>query len=287
MNKEKFLEIETKYNLYELSVDGVQYWNYCRFSIWNYNICSEQLGLAESHKENKKSLLKQIKQIFEMTYNTIFKSKVPKKNVDILFLNHARRIWNCENYECAYTEKLSKKFKNSVTLEMPYEYKHFVPTNTHNLIYADYIIVLANLYYKIIKILAKNKYKKLLNLVKIQLREPIKEFREAYNWQVNEQNIYNKVTRTILLYKIKYKLYENLLKKINPKMIIEVVYYTSHNMIINEIAKNKQIPIIELQHGNMYPEHLAYQYSLGCKIKQFPDKIFLFSDFWKKIFKYQ
>lgn len=52
-------------------------------------------------------------------------------------------------------------------------------------------------------------------------------------------------------------------------------------MIITELAKEKEIPVIELQHGSEGSEHPGYNYSKGERIKQFPDYYFAFPEFWK------
>lgn len=63
-------------------------------------------------------------------------------------------------------------------------------------------------------------------------------------------------------------------------MILEVVSYNLDCMIFNEIAYEKKINTIELQHGVMSGS-IAYYYPKNVLIKQFPQKVFLFSDYWK------
>lgn len=282
MNIKRFLDIEQKYDLYHQSVDGVQYWTYARFSIWNYHICLNQLGLGESHKKKKNSMGKMLQLLTGLAYNSVFKRKIPEKNVDLLFLNHERKIQNNQYYECAYTEKLSEYYSKSVTLEKPYEYRHFTPSKTNNLMYADYIAVRANLYFKISKLLKTREYKRLYSLIKEQMKRPLEEIKSAYSWTEDIHGIYDVLVEKIMLYKASYKAYEKLINKLNPKLIVEVVYYSFQNMLINEIAQKKGIITVELQHGTIYPEHAAYQYAKGTSIIQFPCRIFLFSDFWQK-----
>lgn len=282
MNIEKFLKIEKKYNLYEKSIDGVQYWNYVRFSLWNYKICSLQLNMEKSYKKKQDSIISKIKPIFSMLYCSVFKSRIPQKNVDILFLNHSRRVMSQSYYECPYTERLSEKYDNSVTLEMSYMRRHFHPVKTHNLMYADYISIIGGLFYRFNKYILSGKYKKLYRLVEEQICQPVQEIKEAYSCKIADCEIYDRILEEILLHKAEYREYKKLIKKINPQIIIEVVYYNRQNMMINEIAKEMGITVVELQHGTMHPEHAAYHYAKGAKIRQFADRMFLFSDFWKQ-----
>lgn len=281
MNIEEFLRIEKKYNLYEQSIDNVQYWTYARFSIWNYKICTEHLGLEESHKKKQQSIIEIMKTALSLLYYSIFKGKV-KRNVDILFLNHERRVKNHQYYECVYTEKLSQYYTNSATLERPYEYRHFKPVRTRNLIHMDYCIVKGHLYYRISKILKTKHYQHVRSLVKQQIEIPLEEMKKAYSWKCNNNEIYEFLVEKVMHYKKEYSFYSKLLDKLNPKVIVEVVHYCMQNMIINELAKKKGISAIELQHGTMHSEHAAYQYAEGVKIKQLPEKMFLFADFWQE-----
>ncbi len=282
MNIKQFLNIEQKYNLYHLSADGVQYWTYARFSIWNYHICSDQLKLGESHKKKKFSTREMMRLIVGLAYNSVFKRKVPQKNVDLLFLNHERKVKNGQYYECTYTERLSEYYSNSVTLEKPYEFRHFKPSKTKHLMYADYIVVKSNLYYRINKALRTKEYKRLYSLIENQMKNPINEMKTAYSWSENPHTIYKILVEKVMLYKASYKEYEKLVNTLNPKLIVEVVYYSFQNMLINEIARKKGIATVELQHGTIYPEHAAYQYAKSADIPQFPCHMFIFSEFWRK-----
>jgi hypothetical protein len=50
---------------------------------------------------------------------------------------------------------------------------------------------------------------------------------------------------------------------------------------VNSIAKIKNIPTIELQHGIIGKNTIAYNFYKKMNIATFPDFIFLFGDFWK------
>lgn len=270
-----FLDIEQKYDLYKKSVHGIHYWVYVRFSIWNYKICSERLGLEKSYKKSRKKL-PGLLQYFSL------KNIIPVKSAELLFLNHPRRILNQSCYECPYTERLSEIYSNSMTLERPYLNQHFKPTKTSRLFYTDSIALAGSLHYRFVKYLKPKEYTKIYSLVKEQMQQPLREIKEAYSWEADENEIYRLLVKEILLDEKEYTKYERLLQKIHPKVIIETVYYCRQNMLINEIAKKAGITTVELQHGTMHSEHAAYQYAQNTRIRQFPDRMFLFSDFWKQ-----
>lgn len=277
MDINKFLEIELKYDLNQKSVRGVNYWNYNRFKLWNYDICANEFGLNTHYLKNTKSVRKLI---YRLSY-FFQKRKVPR-NVDVLILNHERRVKNGEFYDCAYTESINKIFNKCATIEEPFQNMHYTPVRTKNLIYVDHIIAASSLYWRYIELFHKSQFMKCAVEIKSQIYEAVLEINDSYNSDINIDSFVYKLTKTVFMNNYIKKRYSKIIAKMNPKVIVEVVYYGQSKMIINELAKENHIPIIELQHGTIYREHIAYQYCAKGLIKQFPDEVLLFSDYWKK-----
>lgn len=61
-----------------------------------------------------------------------------------------------------------------------------------------------------------------------------------------------------------------------------VCYYGFKMMLLCETAKELGIPVVELQHGTMGKEHIAYNFLKKRRLKSFPDYIFTFSQYDKK-----
>ena len=68
----------------------------------------------------------------------------------------------------------------------------------------------------------------------------------------------------------------------HPKILIEVNSYCFNCLLFNELAKKRGIKIIELQHGVIGKDNIAYNFYRKINLDTFPDYIFLFGDFWKK-----
>lgn len=281
MDINRFLEIEKKYSLYEQSINDVNYWNYSRVQIWNYEICARKLELQESHPMKRAGVGERIKVAAQLIKNSIWRGKKGTQT-DILFLAHERRTKIDGIYQCIYTEPLAESVPNSVILDMPFEYKHLRPESKLKRYYADYILIVGNIYYQIHKFFKTKHYKATLSQLQKQMKEPLKELSNSYQCKFSEEKVYRVLHRKLLVVERERKLYDRLLQKIQPKLIVEVVYYGMHGMMLNELAKLHGIPTIELQHGTMHKEHAAYQIYWDEIIPQLPDKIFLFSDFWKK-----
>lgn len=280
MDIKKFLEIEKKYALYSANIDGINYWNYSRVQIWNYEICTRKLNLQDAHPKKKIGFVDKIKIGIRLIKNSLWKGEV--NQTDVLFLAHERRVKIAGEYKCIYTEPLAENFSNSVTLDMPYEYKHLKPESRLKRYYVDYILVASSLYYRLNKFFKTRHYKNTLIQIQEQMAKPLEEMLNGYNVLVKIETWYEILNKKLLIAEFERRLYDRLLEKFKPRLIVEVVYYGMHSMMLNELAKKKEILTIELQHGTMHKDHAAYQINWDETIPQLPDKIFLFSDFWKK-----
>ena len=68
------------------------------------------------------------------------------------------------------------------------------------------------------------------------------------------------------MYKAESRYYRRIINTLQPKVILEVVSYNRKCMVINEIANEMKITTVELQHGTIGKEHIAYNYPGGYKI---------------------
>jgi hypothetical protein len=277
MNIDDFLEIEKKYRLNSLELNGVNYWTYDRFRLWNYGICAESLNLNEPHNKEHISA----KKLFGLCLEYIKSCRgiVPKK---ILVLNHRRRVFNGKTYDCVYTDNLFENEDETIHMESPNQFNHAKPATSKNIFYTDRIVINSTVRVKIWKKLRKKNYKELTDAIKAQISDAVSELKNIYGWQESLDKTCSDLAETVIRCEYEKKVYEKILKKVNPKVVVEVVYYNRSCMIINELSKKMSIPTIELQHGTMYREHAAYQFAEGENIRQLPDYLFAFSDFWKK-----
>lgn len=276
-----FNRLEEKYNLYTDTIEGLNYWIYSRFDIWNYirSVSEETIGAIYNAP---KGLGNKIKDVFYISKNILFGKRIKKGEIDILFLNHERKIKSGGIYQCKYTEEVSRQYKQYYILERPYEMGHFKPTNEKKLIYLDRIAVKGNLYYYLEKYFNKKHLSELERELKKKLSPMFQELQEETGYKLEIDKIIHIISRRFLICKGKYGEYEKIFQKIHPKLIIEVVHYNMDCMIVNEIAKKAEIPTVELQHGNIFDSHIAYKYGKTERLRQLPDEIWLLSEYWKE-----
>lgn len=273
------IQIESKYHLPEINLNGFSCWIYFRHNIM-WELMKKKNHYGEAHKQSEVSRLKKTKLRLKMIGNALFHRNVSLMDVDALILNHERRVWNGHCYECIYTDILTDKLGKTVTLERPYHQQHFLPAPTPNLIYTDWIEVRASMILALHKYILKKEYQQVMRAVKDKIQVACDEMASYLQVSYDVESFAAMITDGYFIHRVKKGCLDCILKKYNPKVIIEVVSYNMDCMIMNELAFSKGIPTIELQHGIADREHLAYNYEQGVSIRQFPQYFFAFSEFW-------
>lgn len=277
---EAFIKIEKKYDLYHLDIDGVQPWIYFRFDFWSQQISGDLLELSgnTTGKEQIQGCIKKIR-----NFLGCFMDRNAKRvcKADIIFCAHPRRIKTNGYYECVYTDCLLDRYPQNIVWEVPFQGRHLTPVKAEHIFHtelSDYV------WHGVMKCKRRmGKERKIYEQVKKAFTEPLKEIEEAYHCTVSYHDIFSKLAEIVLEVQARKIVYSKILDKIAPKLIVEVVYYDRSHMVLNEVAKARGIPVIELQHGIMHAEHAAYQFADECgEINPFPDYEFVFSDYGKK-----
>ncbi|RBP58083.1 hypothetical protein DES36_12518 [Alkalibaculum bacchi] len=266
------LQIEEEHDLLSRKINDFYYWGYIRFSIDS---------LSRDFKQNNNVMeFMRLKDYLGIFLNcTIYNPLLLKKNrKSIIIINHQRRVKNGSYYECIYTDKLAEILEKDVyIMEFLNKGTHLKPTQTKNLLYMDFV----NVFAVIQKHLNKGGNKKIMDQITKEVDFLYKILSSKLDININQSELQNLIAREYYRYHYRKKWLNMILKKLQPKLIIEVVSYEINRMIVNEIAYSKNIPVIELQHGIIGKEHISYNFSMKQKLPFFPTDIFVFSDFWK------
>lgn len=276
-----FCNVESKYGLLEESVNGYQFWVYLRTDLKARYV--QEMGKLQGNGENQQqSRNSKIKTRLERIRDIAVKGRIPRVKCDLLVLNHPRRVLIDGVYECVYTEDIVRNTESAVVLEEPYGNTHYRPANTKNLVYTDIIDLYSFLYCSFLRYFFSHKYRRIKETMLEKIRKPIEELNEAYGVEMEAGQFANDLIFGYCIYKTEYSYYKRILNKLKPKAILEVVSYNRKCMTINELAKEMGIPTVEMQHGVLGEEHIAYHYPEGHTVLQFPDYVFTFSDYWNK-----
>lgn len=269
---EKLFILEKQLNLFEQKVQGVYFWKLVRFRL--YTKLLEYLQLSQTaHIQEYNSMLDKVKALFPKIKNTYFHSVFSRSNtVDILIIEHGRKVLTDENYVDIYTDHKVKELKSEKRrfeiVDRPYLGKHYnKPSKDRS--YAESITVtyLLQKYFKT-TILTPDESKLIENIEK--------ELFATFGFSKNLKRL---IGDSVKLFKLKKEQYERMLLKRGIKQVYLVVSYTHEALIA--ACKDLGIECIEIQHGTMSRYHLGYSFPYNSFIHYFPDKIELFGKYWQ------
>lgn len=277
---EHFLRYEFENNLFDIEYDGIKIWETLRSYLY-IDIEMYYNNLQPLFPKNKKKIIKKISlNIIKNSIKIFF-----VKNQDMLFLNNPRRVKQDDlKYYCIYTDLLIDELKKDyscLTFEDPFwalspssNVSHFEPVKTQNICYLDsmeYIFKTKKFFYKFF---CKGKYRKLHRMV-IDIEHKIEN---EFNCDLKNITMF---AEDKLLYVILMKsLYEKFIRHINPKCIFEFYDVFPSKILINKIAKENAIPIVEIQHGIVTKKNPIFLKYKDCNRKYdcVPDYVLSFGE---------
>lgn len=278
---DKFIKYEYDKKLFDDKINNINYWYYIRENIYEKLNNQINKNCTISNNSPKHSFIHYLKLLYNLIINYFFYNPLLfLKKKDVLILSCSRRIKDDKSYECIYTDIISKNLKPSYyVFEEAFEYIHLKPVATKNLRYLDYIKVNSAIKKRLFKLFKINK---LVQVDRIKIKELVEDINLKFSVSISKHEIIAFVEDTLQSYNCTYSYYEKILKKVKPKAIIEICHYEFTKLLINEVAKNNGVKIIELQHGVIGTNHEAYNFYEKINIKSYPDYIFLFGEYWKK-----
>lgn len=258
----RFLEFETKNDLFSLKVNGIYIWDIIRFDIYMIILRTQDSSGIENANFNKNSIINKL--CMKFTYIKEFiKLVFLSKESSNLFYLCSRNVKDGKLFDQNAKTVYDFLKKDSIGLEsyITPDLKYFSGENCY--------LSPQNLFRKIYKY-QKNDFSLLLSLI-------YKEF-----GVIDEVNN-SLINLLIKNYSADYRFFTWLLKSKK----IKKVFLTQNGIQKGLIgaARNMSIPVFEFQHGIVNSGHLAYNYpNIGYypDAISLPNKILSFSDFWFK-----
>lgn len=270
---ETFLLMEEKLNLYKVQINGFHYWLYYRSTYFDYlNQLYNNVGVGFEKKYSKIELISGLLRSFSPRYNIYRRLH----DCDILLICHSRRVLEDCQYKSIYTDYFSDKLDKVISIEYPYQLSHPGLSDRPNSICFDRYFWNE----RIVKIVKKAFANVDFSDVEDTCEQIVKFTHQYLGIIVNKKKLVSDIVRRYYRYQFFKRKINKIFDKTNPKIVIEVVSYNFENMIFNEIAHERNVKIIEIQHGLIGKDHIAYNYSQK-NIITFPDIVFVFGEYWK------
>lgn len=269
---ESFLQLEKREGWFKnIEVNHIKVWHYIRYEIFQEVAC--MFGKVRNPNDKEKFYEKS-KSLKNWIDDKILKSQFRITQKDVLIFNHQRRVNQGNYYKCIYTDEWLKDFDRSYYVyELPYAQKfHFKPVRTKNLRYIDFEQYAG---------IFRRKYSlEPLCLKEVKaVTEYIAEVLETefdFKFSIESKKKIHQIIYSKIAERDRYRdYYGYLLKHIRPKIILYVGGYEFDHMVLAELAKELNIPTVEIEHGHIGKSHLAYNFIDEKDLKAFPDYLFV------------
>lgn len=275
---EQFIFFEDENNLIEWEIDNIPIWELIRMNV--FTDLKEKL-VNKNFNIQKRKINNGIGIFLKFIKNSIFQNPFTiTKQIDFLIFNHPRRKFNSGFYEDIYIDTLLPIFdiEKYIVIEgyVNNNVAHYNPIKTNNLYYLDAIQYPS----KIISHLPFG-YK-----LSIDDKNKISSIEKSINlnWNTQVFNLEQQIVTYVKRWNFVYPKFLKLLNKTFPKKIINVVSYSFFNQVMTFAAKEKKIPVIEIQHGTIGKFHIAYNFKniKNVYLKTFPTHLLAWGHVWIK-----
>ena len=271
---DKFISFEEEEKLFDMRINDILIWDYIRFDVYK-DIRKQKSNQTYTIKtQDDKSIktifiiLKQI--LFVLSHLHAF--RINKKK-EILILGHSRRIKTANYFKDIYTDDVVGVLKDSnsiITLEHPIDQSHKMPTGIDNIKYLDKIILGYGFFNLFNSVKISTQEIEQMNILQLRIKE-------VFGSDINIKRI---IKTAVNKYRSSFPRIEKIINTVAPKVLIAVNAYNFYNKIFLEIANNKEIPSIELQHGAFGSEHIVYNYPKAINPISFPKYFFAWGNYW-------
>jgi len=270
VNSNQFESFESSYSLFELHADNVPIWERIRYQV--FRKIKRQNEVGKAHSDTDQTTRNYIKRAWLYLKNFIHRNPYCSREHEYLFIGHPRRKKRQDgNWWDIYFDPIHERSDyDYIHLEPHYLLEHRQPSRTENIRYQDII----NLSHDLQLLLNLNEVT-IPQSIRQKLDKAKKTIDELFNAEIDLKNI---VRRNLHTRRARLWMYDKLLDRIDPEIVVLVVSYGKETFI--EACKNKGIPVVELQHGVIHPSHLGYSFSGNRNKTMFPDYLLTWGEFW-------
>jgi hypothetical protein len=238
-----------------------------------------ELNITEaSNAINKNSFTSYLQGLYLWAKNGLLRNPLFEDKHGILFYGHSRRK---QLEDGCWWDLYSDPIHDQATyeylhVELPHRLSHRIPAKTENLQYLDFIEYTGTI---------KQKFRPFQTRISDNVKSTLQDAEEKFSNIFNiRPHILRKAQHHLSWHASTKSLYDKLLIEIDPDIVVVVVSYQREPFI--SACKDANIPVVELQHGVIHPQHLGYSYPGERTKETFPDYLFTWGEFWNDAVNY-
>jgi len=270
---DRFIEFEKENMLFHQKLEGVYFWKLVRSRVYN-NILKKQGALGTSSFTVARGIGGKTRDFLRYCRAALGNAIQPYPKADVLVVTHPRKVTvngKMADINTAWLiDRLREQKANYLVLDFPLNWGTHPMQIDRNTRKIENFTIIPKVFYKYF---VRN-YRRCPETLQALSRRLTERF--GY-----DGNVVKEAHDQIRIFKIDYKYYSRLLRKIRPQKIWVVIGYSNHALIA--AAKEQGIETEEIQHGLMSKHHMNYGFGGQKDIPYFPDRICLFGKFWYEI----
>lgn len=275
---EAFYEFEREHDLFSLTCDNVPVWERIRLPCFRQIMTETGVFNQTQSEVDQDSLSNYLKGGYKWARGLVWKNPYFASPADILFIGTARRKARKDGlmWDLFCDPILDSLDLDHVYIEPPYEFSHQRPAKTEHIRYLDAVTYTSVIQRKLD--LANYEFTRMEAELVIEIENKMEHF---FDCPIDLRGL---VRDSLSDRRSKKWLYERLLDRIEPEIAVLVASAFWRTFI--EVCHERDIPVVELQHGSGHHDHLGYTFPGDASISAFPDYMFVFGRFWKETVQY-
>ncbi len=279
---DEFIRFEEETGLWDLCAGGKRYWHQVRYHVFGELVMA--LGLMGPRQGSwlDKPLSSWLKPRPGHWRQALSRCRWGDlEQADLLVFNHARHMWNGREWVCSYTHPLLEGLSGSRwTIEDRYLGQHYHPMRGDRLKYLDLKLAIA---YARAALRLGIGGVLLSRTERRGIQDWTSELGRRFGGSPTPEKMQSPVRIAVSQIAGLGEIYEWLLDRVRPCAVLQVVHYSYRTLTVTPLAKQRGIPVVELQHGLIGPVHLAYNFASGRQPESFPDYLLTFGQWWRDI----
>lgn len=278
----KFLALEKQLGLFQFKVYGVHIWWFIRnraFSLLHSKLTGVNLRANVDSLGSLGALRMALRALPHLRY-------MPSARSDILAVStaSARRHLTEDGlgFDVFFDFLSCIKEYDYTVLEMPDRMPHFRPAYSPKVFYGDYLSLVGNIGRSIAT------YNRCSGVLK-QIRDELLNLSDCVNIPLSLEEAERLVSREAAFVRVTLPIARSIIHAVRPKvMLVESGTDPSH-LVLQLAAKELGIPVMEIQHGLISSESLAFFFDIAQGTARedipYPDKMLVFGKHFKRVLR--
>lgn len=280
-----FIAFEEELQLFDRALSGVAYWQLIRHDVFRETL--EALGLAERAHLRLEEVplahwlgpqLRGLPRTLARSLPLLWPGAVER--AELLVAAHPRQLLHEGRYICPYTQPLLWSTQHSRHLLVGhFQGRYFAPDAAERTSYVDLALAAAHAAFRARELVGRG----LPASTRAQIAKLAQQLRRQLGAAPPEHALERRIRTAVLSALGLRPLLGRLLDRVRPRLVLNVVGYRLVNQLLTLAARERGIPVAELQHGTLGAAHAGYNFAPGRRPPAYPDQLLLFGEIWREV----